>query len=279
MPEIECPSKGGDTNNCDWIKREGFVRDFPKTGVIECKSCSLVMHSNDLSSEVNYTQSTMHNWQNDYVQSLDGPSDDVIRRVAAVQNLEREYKFRSILDFGCGSGEMLEAFSKYWDILGIEPDPKAREIAEEKGLSDFVFESAESVLSEGITVDVVTLFHVIEHFYQPTLELEKIQSLLKPGGLLIIETPNSNDALLVLYENEAFQNFNYWSHHPMLHSKNSLNAVISRNSFRVLQNQGIQRYDLNNHLYWLSKGAPNGHNIWRNILSADTIDRYARDLY
>ena len=38
--------------------------------------------------------------------------------------------------------------------------------------------------------DVVTAFQVFEHLPHPTLELEKIASFLKPGGIVFIEVPN-----------------------------------------------------------------------------------------
>ena len=278
MMKIECPSSGEKAGKCDWLKRNGSVRDDSVTGVIECKNCCLVTHSKDLSQLVNYSEGTMHDWAMGYGDTLTGPAGDLTRRVNAIKVLEHQYKFKSILDFGCGSGEMLEAFSVSYDAMGIEPDSGARELANNKVGLGSVFESSASAKMQGILVDVVTLFHVVEHFYTPSVELERIYELLKPGGLLIIETPNSWDALLSSYENLDFQDFTYWSHHPMLHSHKSLSLLVERNRFKIIQNGGTQRYDLNNHLYWLSKGMPGGHNIWKGMFSDDTIQSYAKDL-
>ena len=218
----------------------------------------------------------MHDWAAGYGDTLPGPATDTTRRVASIRYLEEKYKFKSILDFGCGRGGMIEAFSTFYETLGIEPDLGARDLANQKGSK--VYESAELALVDGVCVDVVTLFHVVEHFYDPTIELERVYNLLRPGGLVIIETPNSYDALLTKYENSKFQNFTYWSHHPMLHSHKSLQALVERNNFTVLENLGTQRYDLNNHLYWLAKGLPGGHEAWINALSVDAIESYARSL-
>lgn len=220
----------------------------------------------------------MHDWVVGYGDALAGPADDLVRRVNALKILEQEYKFKSILDFGCGSGEMLVAFSDSCTVLGIEPDSGARELAKKKVQLGSIYESSASVKMQEILVDVVTLFHVVEHFYNPSLELERIYELLKPGGLLIIETPNSCDALLTKYENLDFQDFTYWSHHPMLHSHKSLSLLVARNGFKILECGGVQRYDLHNHLYWLSKGMPGGHDIWKGMFSEDTIQSYGRDL-
>lgn len=47
----------------------------------------------------------------------------------------------------------------------------------------------------------------------------------------------------------------------MLHSHESLAELVERNDFKVLENEGIKRYGLEKHLYWLSNGKPNGHDI------------------
>jgi 2-polyprenyl-3-methyl-5-hydroxy-6-metoxy-1,4-benzoquinol methylase len=274
--KIECPSKGGQAEICAWQQRKGQVRDFPNVGVIQCQECNLVTHAQDLSNDVNYESGSMHNWASGYGDSLPGPEADTLRRVTAINNLAISIKADSILDFGCGSGGMLSAFATDFRVTGIEPDSGARDRANHLGHT--VFESAEIALANNVKFDMVTLFHVVEHFYEATLELNRILELLRPGGLLVIETPNSMDALLSKYESEEFTNFTYWSHHPMLHSHASLASLVKRSGFEILENNGVQRYDLNNHLYWLSNGRPGGHEMWRHFAPKELIDVYAQFL-
>ena len=263
--KIECPSNGGKAEMCAWKQRKGQVRDFPNVGVVQCKECKLVTHALDLSNGVNYESGSMHNWASGYGDSLPGPEADTLRRVTAIDNLAISIQADSILDFGCGSGGMLSAFATDFKVIGIEPDSGARDTAIDLGHT--VFESAETALVNNLKVDIVTLFHVIEHFYDATVELNRILKLLRPGGLLVVETPNAMDVLLSKYESEEFSNFTYWSHHPMLHSHKSLERLVKRCGFEILENSGVQRYDLNNHLYWLSKGRPGGHEVWRDFVS------------
>ena len=272
--KIECPSKGGQAEMCAWQQHKGQVRDFPNVGVVQCKECKLVTHALDLSNGVNYESGSMHNWASGYGDSLPGPEADILRRVTAINNLAKTSIADSILDFGCGSGGMLSAFATHFNVIGIEPDNGARNTAIDLGHT--VFESAKTALAKNVMVDVVTLFHVVEHFYEATVELNLILKLLRPGGLLVIETPNSMDALLSKYESEEFTNFTYWSHHPMLHSHESLESLVKRSGFEIIENNGVQRYDLNNHLYWLSNGRPGGHEIWRYFAPEELIDMYAQ---
>jgi SAM-dependent methyltransferase len=274
--KIECPSKGGKAEMCAWKPRQGQVRDFPNVRVVQCEECKLVTHEQDLSNDVNYESGSMHNWAAGYGDSLPSPEADTLRRVTALNNLAISIKADSILDFGCGSGGMLSAFATDFRVIGIEPDGGARDTATDRGHT--VFESAETALVNNLKVDIVTLFHVIEHFYDATAELNRILELLRPGGLLVIETPNSMDVLLSKYESEDFSNFTYWSHHPMLHSHKSLEQLVKRCGFEILENSGVQRYDLNNHLYWLSKGRPGGHEVWKSFTHSNLSTLYEKSL-
>jgi SAM-dependent methyltransferase len=271
--EIECPSTGFDSKNCPWKSRSGVVRDHPKVGILECAGCHLVKHSGDLSEFVNYESGSMRNWESGCGYELHSPESDGSRRLKEIKELLSKFDVRSLLDFGCGMGEMLEIYSKIADVFGVEPDRAAHEFVTKKGLR--VFESGESFLHKNPPVNVVTMFHVIEHLYNPSLILQEVKDVLAPGGILVIETPNSKDVLLSKYESKAFSEFTYWSHHPMLHSNSSLEKLLTRTGFEILVNTGIQRYSLNNHLYWLSMGKPGGHKVWENFVPLEIEERYS----
>ena len=180
------------------------------------------------------------------------------------------------MDFGCDAGATLSAPSDHFGVIGVEPDRGARDAARKLGHK--VFESAETALASNIQVDIATLFHVIQHFYEASLELNGIRELLTPGGIIVIETPNSMDALLSKYQPQDFSNFTDWSHHPMLDFDKLLTRLLERSKFKVIDNSGVQRYNLNGHLYWLSNDCPGGHAVWKNFTSIETVYAYERFL-
>lgn len=277
MSDIECPVSGGTSKQCLWSPIRGSVRDVPGVGVKQCQTCQLVTHTSDLRNQVNYERGSMHEWSAGYGElNLEKPETDIDRRMEALKILSESYKVETVLDFGCGSGEMLRAMSAFYTASGIEPDQQAREKAQDFG--NVIWDSAVDAVNVGEKYDLVTLFHVVEHLYQPFVELERIKSLLRPGGILVVETPNANDALLTVYGSEAFQQFTYWSHHPMLHSSSSLKSLLVNTGFSILEDGGVQRYNLANHLYWLSTGKPGGHDIWPDLVSRETNTQYAMDL-
>jgi hypothetical protein len=53
---------------------------------------------------------------------------------------------------------------------------------------------------------------------------------------------------------------------------------LSNAGLEVIQEIGIQRYGLANHLHWLAKGMPGGHVIWDDLISRKTESDYQEDL-
>ena len=96
----------------------------------------------------------------------------------------------TLLDVGCGSGAFLQtAKSCGWDVVGVDPDPKAVANGLRLGLN--VRQGGiEQFLGEEKSFDIITLSHVIEHVHDPAALLKAIYRLLKPGGQLWLETPN-----------------------------------------------------------------------------------------
>ncbi|HLO81541.1 MAG TPA: class I SAM-dependent methyltransferase [Chitinophagaceae bacterium] len=97
-----------------------------------------------------------------------------------------------ILDIGCGTGAFLEVMQLAgWTVQGLEPDEGARVIAEQRGVS--VLPSGELFNING-PYDAITMWHVLEHVHDLHPYLEKMRSLLNPGGVIFIAVPNYTSA-------------------------------------------------------------------------------------
>lgn len=106
--------------------------------------------------------------------------------------LPRPLQGQRLLDIGCGNGDFLvSAREAGWDVSGIEPDPKAAEAARQRGI-DVAVGTVELLAGESNFFDAITLSHVIEHVHEPKQLLQAVQRLLKPGGVVYIDTPNIN---------------------------------------------------------------------------------------
>jgi len=109
---------------------------------------------------------------------------------------------------------------------------------------------------------LITAFHVVEHLQNPRGIISNLGKLLKPKGRLIVEVPSADDALLTLYDCDAFQRFTYWSQHLFLFNASTLTLLAEQAGLKVIAVQHYQRYPLSNHIYWLSQGKPGGHQRW-----------------
>lgn len=95
-----------------------------------------------------------------------------------------------LLDVGCGNGDFLLLASQAgWEVVGLEPDPKAAQAARSHGI-DVRQDSIESLDPAIESFDGITLSHVIEHMHDPVAALRHCYALLKPNGWIWIETPN-----------------------------------------------------------------------------------------
>jgi 2-polyprenyl-3-methyl-5-hydroxy-6-metoxy-1,4-benzoquinol methylase len=141
-------------------------------------------------------------------------------KLSLINSLKKNDK--SILDIGAGTGDFLSFIqSEFISVKGIEPNQKARELAQEKGIS--LEQDLKDV--KGKLFDVITMWHVLEHV--PNLEetIRDVESLLKPNGILIIAVPN-------FYSFDAAYYKNFWAafdvpRHLWHFSKASMNKLFS----------------------------------------------------
>jgi 2-polyprenyl-3-methyl-5-hydroxy-6-metoxy-1,4-benzoquinol methylase len=95
----------------------------------------------------------------------------------------------TILDIGAGVGDFLSVCKKDgWQITGIEPSEKAKQIAINKGVS-FVENTSEL---QNNSFDVITMFHVLEHVPNLEHQITELKRVLKPNGTILIAVPNFN---------------------------------------------------------------------------------------
>lgn len=95
-----------------------------------------------------------------------------------------------IVDIGCGAGvNMASLRAAAFDVVGIEPDPKARQVASQYG-TVHSGTAEDPPASAGAGFDYALMSHVLEHTIAPAEALSRARGLLREGGKLIVEVPN-----------------------------------------------------------------------------------------
>ena len=138
---------------------------------------------------------------------------------------------KRLLDFGCGVGRLCKIASEYGiRAVGIEPDANAREHARKSsGLRAYASLRDLRAAHPYSKFDIVTIWDVVEHLREPWKELEDLLQALRPGGWLMLSTPNAA-SLRARVERERWSNTVNPTHFYYF-TRKSLEAVLKRAGF------------------------------------------------
>ena len=197
------------------------IRKYGKYNVINCEKCKFI-HINPIPSN----EELENFYQNEYYQRTKPKLARVTppplsEKDMTYQNytfdekldfIEREIatKQKKILDIGSGPGFFLRRAKKRgWDVLGIEPSPEASAYAIKQKIPTIQKFFHEVDLKKLGKFDAIHTFDVLEHVNDPTNILKKAHSLLKKGGIIVIEVPNDFNPLQKIIQ-KSHKKKEYW---------------------------------------------------------------------
>ena len=111
-----------------------------------------------------------------------------------------------VLDVGAGQGANVAYMRTCGvDVVGIEPNPRAVEVCQRRGLPVICGDLDTVEIEEG-SFDAVLLDQVLEHLLDPVGTLRLAVRALRPGGLLMLATPNAGS----LYARSFGDDWAHW---------------------------------------------------------------------
>lgn len=141
-----------------------------------------------------------------------------------------------ILDVGCAFGYFLEAARRRgWDVEGIDLSEHAVAYARQH-LGDAAVHTGQ-LEQAGLPLgsfDVITLWDVVEHFPDPVEKLAYCRELLKPGGLLVLSTPDIGSPVARV-TGPRWMGFKLADEHLYYFSRRTMGAMLERAGFAVVR--------------------------------------------
>ena len=279
LPKRECPLCGG--KEVDKIYSLNFPNNEEINGlpnnydIVICNNCQLVYDDFD-SSQKQFDD--YYNKNSSYGQHYhlyyNYEHNKLYKEVFNFINKYLNSKESKILEFGCGTGELLKVFHNngYSNLLGIDESNAFDKIKREYNIN-FKYGNIFSGKKEiNDTFDLIILNHMLEHIYDIKEPIKNIKNFLNKEGYLYIEVPDTER-----YK-EFYNGSLYYLHYEhILHfSKQSLINLANIYGFDIISIEECIREPKTPALRVLLKNNPNNNDI--KTLLNQYIDESIEDI-
>ena len=177
-------------------------------------------------------------FNNQYDQGLKVDSREMKRRISQEDHrvkFFRKYKKNGrVVDIGCGRGYFLRACQIFeYNVKGVDiSDDAASYIISELKIPVKVG-SIDKINFENASIDVITMWHFLEHTTNPGNYLNKIRVWLKSDGLLVVDVPNyeGTDAQKMWTEWQGWQ----LPYHLYHFTPYTLESMLAKHGFKIIR--------------------------------------------
>jgi len=234
----------------------------PPFQIVKCTNCALVYLGNPPDEGLIYEQ---------YYESIEpdgrnyrADSEDPHLAELYAINTQRSVCIAALrpsgrlLDVGCGRGNFLATVRNFgFEAHGIDISDRAIAYAQ----NQFKVNARVATLDDEVNThnhyDVITLWHVLEHFVDPFKHLQQARSLLKEDGICVVEVPNLNSLKFKISRSKW-----YGGNHPQYHrtffSAGTLKRALVKAGFSEVHRLRLSyRIPGRSKIYELSKEALN----------------------
>lgn len=259
------------------------VWDAPASAVYQCSACMAVFISPIMTpaEEKTFYEAEFSR----YMSQRGAPGETIPEEHFRKNQEEAERRLRNlagyvrkdmrVLEIGSSTGFMLSAIRPHVsEVNGVEPNSLYAEYARGRGITTF----SDIADVQGNSYDLILAYYVLEHLRNPVSYLETLCGMLSSNGMLALEVPNVDDALVRFYQLDSFDRFYWQKAHYYYYSRETLEKVLRLAGFTSTTMIPEHRYDFSNHLHWMLKGQPGGKGKYRDIFDENLDRAYAECL-
>jgi 2-polyprenyl-3-methyl-5-hydroxy-6-metoxy-1,4-benzoquinol methylase len=243
--------------NCNNCNKDDYTVIFPEGKaqihtVVKCNNCGL-MYANpqttfDISGKValNLDKVDMESVMKDMETYSPETSQYLKKQYVHQRDFLKIFNFfknkpkGKFLEIGSYAGVLLASAKEMgWDVLGIEPEHLPRVYSELKFGLKVLSGSFEGEDLPNNSFDVVLSTHVIEHIYDPKVFIQKAYDVLKPKGILILETPTYDSLTFRLLKHR--ERSVRCPGHIYFFTKKSLKELVESCGFKTVKHIAVGR--------------------------------------
>src|SRR6185312_3466871 len=155
----------------------------------------------------------------------------------------------NLLEVGSGLGFLLSAFREDgWITTGVDPDPLCCEHARVILGLDVIAGTLASAKCQADSYDAALMIHVIEHVPDPCETLRELFRVLRPGGVLVVETPRYDTLIFRLLRHR--ERSILCEGHVYFFTTRTLEGIAQKAGFSVLRRAYVGRSLTLDRLLW-----------------------------
>lgn len=224
--KYECPSQ----SNCNWKYLFHSTGKFKDLSIYKCDTCSLQALYPRPDQKNLYTED-YYNGNSEYSYIDERNQKKYFSYVwdSRLSNIQKYVKEGNFLDIGSSFGGFLERAKNFgYNVFGVEISKYASEYAnKELGIPTFNGNLFEAKFPDHF-FSVITMIEVIEHIENPKLFFYELTRILKPGGLLLLQTANFEGWQAI---NEGSNYHYYMPGHVYYYSNSNLKNILTQFGF------------------------------------------------
>lgn len=245
------PDKYLEKVSCPLCKSNSFIKLYPHTykRIVKCKLCSLIFTNPRLKKRYlkhlyseeyfNNTDSSHFGYEN-YLADEEKIVKTFSKRIKAIEKITD--KKGELLDIGCATGFFMKAAKNMeWKVEGVEISDFAAEYASKHFKFKVYKDDFLKLNLKENSYDVVTLWDVIEHFYDPKKALIKIRKILKPNGIVVLSTPDV-DSVPAKITQSKWVGYKLSDEHLTYFSPKTLSRLLEETGFKVIKKTHIGKH-------------------------------------